>query len=104
MNALLPIERSPVAERFNIVEFISPRIFTELTSLSRFKLQELIKSGQIRAKRADGRILVEVASVNEYLSSLPAETYAAHQPKETNVDEAMASFNEQRTKAMDLFA
>jgi hypothetical protein len=76
VSALSAIERSSVAERFNIVEFISPRMFTELTSLSRFKLQELIKSGHIRAKRADGRILIEVASVNEYIASLPAETYA----------------------------
>lgn len=76
MNALSKIESSSVAERFNIAEFISPRMFTELTSLSRFKLQELIRSGQIRAKRADGRVLVEVASVNEYIASLPAETYA----------------------------
>jgi hypothetical protein len=79
VSALSAIERSSVAERFNIVEFISPRMFTELTSLSRFKLQELIKSGHIRAKRADGRILIEVVSVNEYIASLPAETYAASQ-------------------------
>jgi hypothetical protein len=96
MNALLEIERSSVAERFNIVESISPRVFTELTSLSRFKLQELIKSGQIRAKRADGRILIEVASVNEYIASLPAETYAENgaQQKEVTVQEAMQSFTD----------
>jgi hypothetical protein len=75
MSALSPIETSFVAKRFNIIEFISPRTFTELTSLSRFKLQELIKSGYIRARRADGRILIEVASVNEYIASLPAETF-----------------------------
>ena len=107
MNALSPIERLPVAERFNIIEFISPRTFTELTSLSRFKLHELIRSGQIRAKRADGRVLIEVASVNEYLSSLPAETYPekeAPQPKEVTIQDAMASFNEQMQRAkVDLF-
>ena len=107
MNALSTIERSPVADRLNIIEFISPRMFTELTSLSRFKLQELIKSGQIRAKRADGRILIEVASVNEYIASLPAETYPekeAPQPKEVTVQNAMASFNEQmRLAKVDLF-
>jgi hypothetical protein len=84
MNALSAIERSPVAERFNIIEFISPRTFTELTSLSRFKLHELIKSGQIRAKRADGRVLIEVAAVNEYLSSLPAETYPEKEAPRSN--------------------
>ena len=88
MNALSPIESSTVAERFNIIEFISPRTFTEITSLSRFKLQELIKSGYIRARRADGRILVEVASVNEYLAALPFETFAEKEApqKSTNRD------------------
>ena len=107
MSALSAIERSPVAERLNILEFISPRTFTELTSLSRFKLHELIKSGHIRAKRADGRVLIEVASVNEYLSSLLAETYPekeAPPAKEVTVQEAMASFNEQMQRAkVDLF-
>ena len=107
MNALSAIERSPVAERFNIIEFISPRTFTELTSLSRFKLHELIKTGHIRAKRADGRVLIEVASVNEYIASLPVETYSekeAPHTKEVTVQEAMASFNEQmRLAKVDLF-
>lgn len=98
MNTLSHVESSPVAVRFNIVEFISPRMFTEITSLSRFKLRELIKSGQIRAKRADGRVLIEVTSVNEYIASLPDETYPeAPQLKEVTVQEAMQSFN-------DLFA
>lgn len=49
---------------------------------------ELIKFGHIRARRADGRILVEVASVNEYLAALPAETFAekSAQPNSTNYD------------------
>jgi hypothetical protein len=44
---------------------------------------ELIKFGHIRARRADGRILVEVASVNEYLAGLPAETFAKKSPPQT---------------------
>jgi hypothetical protein len=100
MNALSAIEMSSVAKRFNIVEFVSPRMFAELTSLSRFKLQELIKSGHIRAKRADGRILIEVASVNEYIASLPAETYADNEAQQDGVQ----AFNYQMTKAKtDLF-
>ena len=80
MNALSPIKCSSVAT------FISPRTFTEITSLSRFKLMELIKFGYIRAKRADGRILVEVASVNEYLAALPDETFAKKEAPSINQD------------------
>ena len=82
MNALSPIKCSTVAR------FISPRTFTEITSLSRFKLMELIRFGLIRARRADGRILVEVASVNEYLAALPSETFADKEvpPSSTNHD------------------
>jgi hypothetical protein len=90
MNALSALEPSPVAQRFNIIEFISPRMFTELTSLSRFKLNELIKADRIRARRADGRILIEVASVNEYIESLPDVTSSneAPQPQEIMPSEA----------------
>jgi hypothetical protein len=47
---------------------------------------ELIKFGHIRARRADGRILVEVASVNEYLAALPAETFADKGAPRKSVD------------------
>ena len=58
-------------------------------------------------KRADGRILIEVASVNEYIASLPAETYvdnAAHQQKEPSLEDCKNAFDEQMQRAkLDLF-
>ena len=92
MNALSPIKCSSVAT------FISPRTFTEITSLSRFKLMDLIKFGHIRARRADGRILVEVASVNEYLAALPAETFAKRSPPQIQTNRDLFAAKE-RTNA-----
>jgi hypothetical protein len=75
------------------------------TSISRNKLVNLINLGIIKAKRIDAQtILIQWESVQHYLNALPDATYPdAPQPKETTVQEAMESFNEQRSKAMDLF-
>lgn len=75
-----------------------------MTSISRFKLRELIKSGQIIARRCDGRILVDLASVNRWIDTLPAETYAEEAPPELSLQECMQAHNDYMAKAkIDLF-
>jgi hypothetical protein len=75
------------------------------TSISRSKLANLINLAIIRAKRFDAQtVLIEWDSVQRYLDALPDATYPeAPQPKETKVQEAVQSFNDQRVRAMDLF-
>jgi hypothetical protein len=69
------------------------------------KLANLINLGIIKAKRIDAQtVLIDWESVQRYLDALPDATYPeAPQPKETTVQDAMQSFNDQRAKAMDLF-
>jgi excisionase family DNA binding protein len=53
-------------------EYVPSAIFTHYTGLGRDKLYNLIKAGKIRAKRTDsGRMIIEMASVREYIASLP---------------------------------
>jgi excisionase family DNA binding protein len=53
-------------------EYVSPAIFTHYTGRGRDKLYRLVKAGKIRAKRTEsGRMLIEMASIREYLTSLP---------------------------------
>jgi hypothetical protein len=85
--------------------FISPTTFTRMTSLSRFKLRDLIKSGQIIARRCDARILVDLASVNRWIDSLPAEIFPDVAPPESSPAECMKAHNDYMASAKrDLFA
>lgn len=101
---LASVEITRIDDEHSSTRFISPATFTRMTSISRYKLRDLIRSGQIVAKRCDGRILVDLASVNRWMDALPAETYAEDAPPESSLDECMQSHNEYMAKAkLDLF-
>jgi hypothetical protein len=103
------IPHNAVAEKYDITEFISPAIFTQITSISRHRMNRLIRDGYIEAKRMpDGRLLLSVASVNSWIESLDdaQDTFTPDAPQECSVEDAMSSFNERRNGAIakDLFA
>jgi hypothetical protein len=78
---------------------------TMATSISKYKLTDLINLGIIKAKRIDAQtVLIEWESVQRYLDSLPDATSSeGQQPKEVTQSGAIESFNDQRNRAMDLF-
>jgi hypothetical protein len=83
------------------LQYASPYQVSMATSISRHKLENLIKAGIIKAKRIDAQtVLIEWDSVERYINSLPDVALDV-------VDEApsngMKSFNDQRRQAMDLF-
>jgi hypothetical protein len=84
------------------LEYGSPYQVSMATSISRFKLENLIKAGTIKAKRFDAQtVLIEWDSVRRYIDSLPdveLEVVEAAPP------DGMKSFNDQRRRAMDLFS
>jgi excisionase family DNA binding protein len=49
----------------------SARKVAEITGLSRSRVYELCASGDLRAVRAGGRILIDAESVREWFASLP---------------------------------
>jgi hypothetical protein len=54
------------------LEYGSPYQVSMATSISRFKLENLIKAGVIKAKRIDDKtMLIEWDSVAKYIDSLP---------------------------------
>jgi hypothetical protein len=88
------------------LKYGSPFQITMATSISRHKLANLINLGVIKAKRVDAQtVLIEWESVQRYLDSLPDATYYPEKeaPPESTPQEGMKSFNDQMTKAMDLF-
>ena len=73
------LEITTVNDEYISARFISPSDFTRMTSLSRFKLRELIETGQIIARRCDGRILVDMSSVNRWVKSCSATIWMGKQ-------------------------
>jgi hypothetical protein len=84
------------------LKYLSPFQVTMATSISRYKLENLIRSGAIKAKRMDPQtILIDWDSVARYLDSLPdvapeTDHAAPHDP--------MEAYKRQYRKAMDLFS
>jgi hypothetical protein len=69
------------------------------TALSRYKLENLIKSGKIHAKRVDEQtVLIELDSVRRYINSLPDVT--GEKETEAHPDPAQASLDHIR-QALD---
>jgi hypothetical protein len=66
------------------LKYGSPYQVTMATSISTYKLTNLINVGIIKAKRIDAHtVLIDWDSVQRYLNSLPDATYSkAPQPKE----------------------
>jgi len=81
--------------------YASPYEIAMSTSMSKDKLANLIKSGLIKAKRLDGRVLIEIASLRHFFESLPdVELESEDAPPKSGPE----SFTEQRQQAMkDLF-
>ena len=86
-------------------KYISPYRCSNYSGISRQRLTSLINLGLIKAKRIDAQtVLIEWESVQRYLDSLPDATYPEKEaPPESTPQEGMKSFNDQMTKAMDLF-
>jgi hypothetical protein len=73
--------------------------------MSKDKLANLIKSGLIKAKRLDGRVLIDIASLRRFFESLPdveLQSEAEDAPPKSGPE----AFDELRRKAVnnDLFA
>jgi hypothetical protein len=84
------------------LKYISPFQVTMATSISRYKLENLIRSGVIKAKRMDSQtVLIEWDSVARYLDSLPD---VAQETDHVAPQDPMDSYRVQYRKAMDLFS
>jgi hypothetical protein len=88
------------------LKYASPYQVTMATSISRHKLENLIKAGIVKAKRVDSQtVVIEWDSVVRYLDSLPDVAQEAEtQHDQVTVASAMQSYNEVRRKAFDLFS
>jgi hypothetical protein len=97
MNDIAPLD----------LEYVSPFQISMATAISRYKLENLIKAGLVKAKRIDAQtVLIEVASIRRYINELPDvapdvadESEAPSAPKEVTLDKAMK--NDMRRKALD---
>jgi excisionase family DNA binding protein len=49
----------------------SARKFAEITGLSRSRVYELVASGDLRAVRADGRVLIDAEAAKAWFANLP---------------------------------
>jgi hypothetical protein len=85
--------------------YASPYEIANSTAMSKDKLANLIKGGLIKAKRIDGKVYIQIASVRSFFESFP-DIVPESEAEATPLKSGPESFNEQRREAMnhDLFA
>jgi excisionase family DNA binding protein len=56
----------------------------KLLGCGTFKLDQLIRGGELQAVKSGKALLIKVASINEYLSKLPPATLKPYERRKSN--------------------